>query len=90
MTEKNKDEKVVGPEDVRPPFQAFIQAQLVYKGSLLEVRDTLEKQRSEAESKGSRRKLTALLLEVNNELGRIEPSIEKKMERVKKERLRPV
>ena len=84
------DDREVGSEDVRPPLQNFLQAQLVYKGALLEVRDKITAQQEKAKGRGPKRKLSRLLVEIQAELGRVEPSIESKQERVKRERLRPV
>ncbi len=84
------DDREVGPEDVRPALQSFRQSQLIYKGRLLADRDMVTAQQKKAKGRGPKRKLSRLLVEIQAELGRIEPSIEAKEERIERERLRPV
>jgi hypothetical protein len=80
----------VGPEDIRPVLQEFLQGQLVYKGVLLAVREKANTQREKAKARGTKTKLSRLLVEVQTELGRVEPGIDSKQEKIKRERLRPV
>ena len=90
MTATLKKEQRLGPEDVRPPLQVFIQAKLVYKGTLLEVRESMEKQLGEASNFKTKAKLSTYILEINKEINRIDSGIEINMGRVKRSYLRSI
>lgn len=80
--------ETISPEDVRPVLQSFLQAQLIYKGLLLDTRNLLTKHLAEATSDKAKKHLSLIFQDLKKELKRIDLAIPIKEESIKKGRLR--
>lgn len=89
VTMKSKGlREAVGPEDLRPLYQSYLQAQLVYKGKLQETRDKVTEQLKSILDREARKRALVLLEDVKRELKKMDLGIKVREDAIKKGHLR--